>query len=316
MSALIQMSTQVARRQLNLMGYRSRWLPTPQGRLHVLDAQGLGEAPPVVLLHGLSASAVHFAPILRELRSVCRRVVAVDMPGHGASERPTEPLTGHSLWSGVQAALDDLNIEPFVLFGSSMGGFVAVRYAGARPERLAGLVLCSPGGAPLRGVELSKFKARFSLRRHADGLGFVDAFLARRPISPVRHALAWGVRQTMADPAIRSLLASVGHDDFLQADELRTLAPPTYLMWGQREGLLPEVCFQFYAANLPKTAWIERPIEFGHTPYLEHPTAFMVRLRAFLREKALTSAVGHLRANLRFATRPFDRLRKSPPQPA
>ena len=225
MSALIQMSTHIARRQLNRMGFQSRWIGTPQGRLHLLDGAGTGSGAPVVLLHGLSASAVHFAPILGDVRAASRRVLALDMPGHGLSERGPEPLTSVRLWAGLRHALDVLDVSPFVLVGSSLGGFGAVRYAGARPDRLAGLVLCSPGGAPLRGVDLHHFKQRFSLQRHTDGLGFVDAFLARRPVAPLRHVLAWGVRQTMADPGVRSLLASVGHDDFLSPDELRSLVP-------------------------------------------------------------------------------------------
>lgn len=286
MSALIQMSTRVARHQLNFMGFRSRWIDTPQGRLHLLDGEGAGDGFPILLLHGLSASAVHFAPILRTLRSETQRVLALDLPGHGLSERPSEPLNSLRLWDGLRAALDDLDVGPFVLLGSSLGGFCAVRYAAARPARLAGLVLCSPGGAPLVGADLSEFKQRFVLRRHADGLTFVDRFLARRPVAPIRHALAWGVRQTMADRHVRSLLASVGYDDFLSAEDLETLRPPTYLIWGQREKLLPEACFDFYARHLPSAAWIERPVEFGHTPYLECPSAFIARLRTFMSEKA------------------------------
>ncbi len=279
----------MARRRLNLLGFESRWLNTAQGRLHLLDARGQGAGPPLVLLHGLSASAVHFAPILNAVRAFGCRVLALDLPGHGLSERQPDAMTGARLWDGLRTALDGLDMEPFVLVGSSLGGFGAVRYAGLRPRRVAGLVLCSPGGAPLRGVDLSDFKRRFVLRKHADGLGFVDAFLAYRPWAPVRHVLAWGVRQTMATPDVRSLMASIGHDDFLTPEELQRLQPPTYLIWGQREKLLPESSFRFYAAHLPASAWVERPIEFGHTPYLEHPTAFLVRLEAFLKERVETA---------------------------
>ena len=212
-------------------------------------------------------------------------MLALDLPGHGLSERGAGTMTSQRLWDGLRCALDQLDVRGFVLVGSSLGGFAAVRYASVRPDRVSGLVLCSPGGAPLHGVDLSEFKRRFVLRKHADGLGFVDAFLAKRPAVPVRHVLAWGVRQTMASAAVRSLMASVGHDDMLLPEELSTLRPPTYLIWGQREGLLPESSFEFYARHLPASAWIERPLEFGHTPYLEHPEAFSIRLKTFLKER-------------------------------
>ena len=302
------MSTEVARRRLHLLGFRSRWVESSQGRLHILDAEGEGHGPPIVLLHGLSANAVHFLPILGPLRDRCRRVVAIDMPGHGRSPRPATGLTSEAIWSGLQGALDAFDEPYFVLLGSSMGGFAAVRYADARPERLAGLVLCSPGGAPLRGADLSTFKGRFALRRHADGLGFVDAFLAKRPAAVVRHALAWGVRQTMADPGVRALLASVGHRDFLAAQMLAGLRPPTYLIWGQRERLLPESSFVFFARHLPSSAWIERPVDYGHTPYLEDPQGFVGRVGTFIEER--TSAIpGRDRPS---ATQRSGRLRKRP----
>ncbi|MEL7371307.1 MAG: alpha/beta hydrolase [Myxococcota bacterium] len=285
MSALIQLSTELTRRRLNLAGFRSRWVQTTSGRMHWLDASGRGPGPAVVLLHGLSSSAVHFAPILSRLRSVARRVIAIDLPGHGASDRSSAPLTTEVLWDGFLRGLDAIEVAPFVLVGSSLGGFAAVRYAVRRDQRVRGLVLCSPGGAPLPGASLTAFKQRFALSRHADGLSFVDAFLAGTPPLLLRHALAWGVRQTMAEPGIRSLVASVGYGDLLRPEELSALAPAVYLIWGQADRLLPESCFRFFEANLPGDAWIERPVDFGHTPYLEQPGPFVDRLKTFLRER-------------------------------
>src|SRR5690349_6934214 len=66
-------------------GVESRHVDTPIARVHVYDAPGEGSRKPVVLLHGIGASASPFAPVLARLRKSSRRVLAVDAPGHGLS---------------------------------------------------------------------------------------------------------------------------------------------------------------------------------------------------------------------------------------
>src|SRR6185503_17622809 len=88
----------VGRRVLNASGVPSRWVDTKVARLHLFDAPGDGPLPTIVLLHGMSSSAVPYGPVVQRLRRRARRVLAPEAPGHGASDSPAGPLTPERLF--------------------------------------------------------------------------------------------------------------------------------------------------------------------------------------------------------------------------
>lgn len=116
----------------------------PAGRIHVRD-EGTGGVP-VVFLHSFAGSGEHWSEQMSHLRP-SRRVVAIDLRGHGGSEAPASGnYAADSLAADVAAAVDALGLEHFVLVGHSMGGSAAIAYAGAHPDRVAGLVLVGTPG--------------------------------------------------------------------------------------------------------------------------------------------------------------------------
>lgn len=113
--------------------------------IHVLDI-GLRESAkaPVVLIHGASVNLRDMKIALGEALSEDRRVIMVDRPGRGYSQRPEE---GHRL--AVQAqyihdAVAALDVENPVIVGQSLGGAVALAYALQYQDEMAGLVLLAP----------------------------------------------------------------------------------------------------------------------------------------------------------------------------
>lgn len=119
----------------------------PAGSLYIDDG-GTGGIP-VVFVHSFAGSGRHWTAQLDHLRQ-SRRAVAIDLRGHGRSDPPTTNAYGaDSLASDIAAAVDALGFERFVLVGHSMGGVAAIAYAGAHPDRLAGLVMVgTPGTTP------------------------------------------------------------------------------------------------------------------------------------------------------------------------
>lgn len=266
---------------MRLDGYRSRYVRTSAGRVHVLDAPGRGVLPPIVLLHGLSSAGVHFLPLLRRLRGHVRRVVAPDLLAHGFSDAPAV-MRAELMASALVEALDDVIDEPSVVYGNSMGGLAAVRYALARPARVRALVLASPGGAAMDEAELRHFASGFSLTKHDEALGFVDRVLARR--SRFRQLLAWGVRRQFGDPRVRALLSALVPADLLRPEELAALSIPVLLVWGRDERILPRAHFEFFRRHLPEHTRIEQPDGFGHAPYLDDAGAVARQIFAFVVE--------------------------------
>jgi len=268
---------------LTIQGIRSLKVETSVGRMHVLDMQGTGDLPPVVLLHGLSAASVYFGSLLRRLRSQVRRVIAPDLPGHGFSETPKEGLNRHVLQDGLFEVLDQVLEEPALVFGNSLGGISAVLYALSRPERVRGLMLCSPGGARIPPEEFQDLLNTFRVDTHAEALAFVDR-LFTHPNVVLRPLIAMGVRQKLSHPMMRTFVDQATLDDMLLPEQLRRLQVPVLLMWGKNERILPESNLDFYRENLPPHASVELPEGYGHSPYLEYPNAVSRRILSFLGE--------------------------------
>jgi pimeloyl-ACP methyl ester carboxylesterase len=119
-----------------------------QSQIHVDDG-GEG-SPPVVFVHSLAGTTAQWAGQLDHLRTG-RRALAIDLRGHGQSALPPDGDYSIPAMAGdIQAAIDRSGITKFILVGHSLGGSVAVAYAGSHPENIAGLLLADPTGDSTR----------------------------------------------------------------------------------------------------------------------------------------------------------------------
>jgi pimeloyl-ACP methyl ester carboxylesterase len=111
------------------------------GKLHYIVE---GEGKPVVLIHGLYSSArMNWQmPGIVSLLSKKYRVIALDMPGHGESDKPAdEDACGLELVEDVVRLLVHLRIQKAHIVGYSMGGMIAVKFMARHQERvLSGVV--------------------------------------------------------------------------------------------------------------------------------------------------------------------------------
>src|SRR3546814_9122782 len=134
-------------------GAHAAFAAGPAGqRIHYRD-QGARDGPVMLLLHGSNSSLQTWEPLAERLGGDYR-IVTLDLPGHG--------LTGATLdrdygASGMIAAVDvvvaTLGLDHFILGGHSMGGWVAWRYALARPDPVNELLLLDAACMPLRRGE-------------------------------------------------------------------------------------------------------------------------------------------------------------------
>ncbi len=249
-----------------------------------------GEGETLVFLHGLAASR----DIWRRARGRLQgyRVIAVDVPGFGASAPVGDGFAlgevAEAIWAGLPA-----DVERPTLIGHSMGGAVAMAAADAAPERVAGLVLCAPAGvvrAPLPGWSLgpvgtvwqTTVQARSYLEPLAawpvgrrlllgtstapgDGLGEVD----------VRSIIRASGEATRTAEALRT----VARAD--QRDVLRTLPVPVGFMWGSGDLVVPRRALDLALAVRPE-AEVELIAQTGHLPMVERPGEFAAALRRLL----------------------------------
>jgi pimeloyl-ACP methyl ester carboxylesterase len=102
---------------------------------------------PVVLVHGLGVSSTYFVPTAERLATEFP-VYAPDLPGHGRSETPREPMDVPRLAATLVAWMDAIGLDRVGLVANSMGCQVAVHVALTHPERVDRLVLTGPTTDP------------------------------------------------------------------------------------------------------------------------------------------------------------------------
>ena len=112
----------------------------------VLSGEEAGSGPPIVLLHGLTATRRYVVMGSRSLERSGHRVISYDARGHGRSspaEAPDEYRYG-DLVDDLEAVLDHLDVERAVLAGASMGAHTLLALALRAPQRVAGMVVITP----------------------------------------------------------------------------------------------------------------------------------------------------------------------------
>ncbi|EYF08813.1 alpha/beta fold hydrolase [Chondromyces apiculatus] len=286
---LIPFAERLAQRALTARGVQSRFVETSVARQHLYDAPGTGPLPTMVVIHGISSSALGFAPVIERLRRKARRVIVPEMPGHGFSSDPQVPLTVELLMESMTELLDRELTEPAILCGNSLGGAVSLRYALERPERVRGLVLTSPAGAIMEAAEMEALLAGFKMRSRADGVAFLARLNGRR--SWYLPLLAPDVVRQFSREVIRSLTGAVRADHAFTPEQLSELKMPILLLWGTADQLLPTSSLAYFRRHLPAHAQIEEPA-LGHCPHLDDPRWLSHRIVTFAREVVAASGEG------------------------
>ncbi len=153
-------------------------------RVFEIDARGVrlsgeeaGEGPPVVLLHGLTATRRYVVMGSSTLERSGYRTIAYDARGHGRSSPAPNPgaYDYAQLADDLEAVLDELEIERAMLAGASMGAHTALRFALLHRERVAALGLVTPAFDPRAHDSTACNALARGLR--ADGVeGFVRAY--------------------------------------------------------------------------------------------------------------------------------------------
>jgi pimeloyl-ACP methyl ester carboxylesterase len=216
-----------------------------------------------VLLHGLTATRRYVVMGSRSLERSGHRVVAYDARGHGRSSPAPSPQ-GYdygNLGEDLVAVLDELGIDRAVLAGASMGAHTALWLALRAPERVAGLVVITPGYDPDTNDDPARLERWDAL---ADGLerGGVEGFMAAygEPDVPAawRKTVLRVVRQRLAlhehPGAVADALRVVPRSrPFESLDQLGRVALPVTVVASDDEAdpEHPRGLAEAYAAAIP-----------------------------------------------------------------
>ena len=161
----------------------------PGDRIHFLDWDGgggdLSDRPGVLMVHGLSNTAWSWAPVARRLGAI-RRVVAMDLRGHGLSDAPTDGYDPVTLAGDVVAVAEGSGLlegrdDTVILAGHGFGAIVAAWAAVELDSRCAGLVLVDGGWESIEtasGIDVEEFLR--GLDEPPEVMRSMTAFLADR----------------------------------------------------------------------------------------------------------------------------------------
>jgi pimeloyl-ACP methyl ester carboxylesterase len=134
-----------ARKVEALLPPRGRFVDVPGARLHVREFDGAGDAPPLLLVHGLAGQLDHYTYGVTDRLAGRYRIIAVDRAGSGFSTRaPGTPADLDTQAAMLAALIDQLKLERPLVVGHSLGGALALALALRHPGHVRGLALVAP----------------------------------------------------------------------------------------------------------------------------------------------------------------------------
>jgi pimeloyl-ACP methyl ester carboxylesterase len=265
-----------------------RVLDLPDGEIQAID-RGPRDAPPIVLIHCFSCAIDWWEGMLPMLEAG-HRVVAVDLLGHGGSEKPGSGYTPPNQAKLVAEALEELGVRDAEVVGQSLGGSVAVALAEQDPQLvdrvaiidmppdhtygdlgfIAGLAF-----QPILGEALWTIKPDFSVR---DGLS-------------VAFAPDYDVPDAFVDDVNRMTYTAydespTGTDDFVTDESLdqrmKATGKPLMVLMGAEEQIVndPQRALAQYASAVP-SAETHLIAGAGHSPNVEKPAETAALVLAF-----------------------------------
>ena len=273
-----------------LVAMLDRLPPDPIHQAEWLDAGGLqvravraghGDTT-LLLLHGYGESLTTWRSVFDPL-STTARVIAIDLPGFGGSDKPDVPYSLPAMTERLSRFIDHWISGTLVVVGHSMGGELAASLALARPDRVKRLVLIAPAGyrIGLGGIAESMTAGRART---------IGRYLALRSFITPIHDPSW-----LAEPKERARYDLTGDAAYSRAAArvleefdfvaLRTrfheLSMPTLLIWGGLDPVVPFSVGDTLSRTIPCVRYVPLPKAF-HRPQAEVPDTVIAAIRGFL----------------------------------
>ena len=252
-----------------------------------------GEGTPLVLVHGLTSSKVAWRENIEALAER-HRVYAVDLPGHGDSEKYGINFDSAFIVGLMREFVLGLGHERVAMAGISLGGGVCLFTALEHPEMVSNLVLCGSGAlgrdiAMVIRLASLPLVGEFMLGGPLDNVGamtrkcFYDKSLVPDDVvDELRRTNGLPGAQEAALSIIRRYISLWGvRSPYVMTERLKELAMPTMLFWGADDEIIP-VDHARRAAQLIPGAGLHVFERCGHWPQMEQSEEFNRLMLGFL----------------------------------
>jgi pimeloyl-ACP methyl ester carboxylesterase len=236
------------------------------------------DGEPWVFLHGLGSIGSTWSPVMRALRRTCR-ILVPELSALGGTEAPEGGLdVRHGAAVVARLIEHEWGGRPVTVAGLSLGGWMAVRLALARPDLVSRLVLIDAGGYRAQDWERVQRLVTISDLSGVDRL--YTALFVRTPW------LLRVSRNTFLDsytsPGVKKILTATEEADTFDDADLAHLAMPTAIIWGERDGLFDLSTARAMAAAVPGST-LTVLSGCGHAVHIECPARLIEAIEAFRR---------------------------------
>ena len=259
--------------------HQAEWLVGGTTRLRTVRA-GIGDTT-LFLIHGFGESLFTWRAIFDRLAQRYR-VVAIDLPGFGGSDKPDAEYTADRLTATLSDFLDRWLTGPTIVIGHSMGGQLAGSVALARPDRIGAVVLIAPAGwaLGLGGIADSMYPGKaqaigWYLSSRAFLLPEHDPEWLGEPDSAARYSL-------VGDPAYRRSATRVLEEfDFRGLrTKFSAIRQPVLLLWGELDPVIPFANADSLERSIPCARLVAFPSAL-HRPQVEIPDEVAAEILKF-----------------------------------
>jgi pimeloyl-ACP methyl ester carboxylesterase len=244
-----------------------------------------GRGRVVVLLHGFLGSHKIWSKTTLNL-SKSYRVIAIDLPGHGATDCFGYVHTMDLMAKCVKAVMQSLNLKKYVIIGHSMGGYVGLAFADLFPDSLRGLCLFhSTAYADTEEKKVDRNRAVKIVKRNPSiyTTEVIKNLFATKHLNRLKTEISFAqkIASTISKQSIISSLE--GMKDRPNRDIILGLVEyPIMMVIGELDNVLP--CQQLLdQSNLIKNKHVLYLEQEGHMGFLENPNVCIKKLRKFLR---------------------------------
>jgi pimeloyl-ACP methyl ester carboxylesterase len=254
----------------------------------------MGEGSPLLFVHGLSGCWQNWLENIPHFART-HRVVALDLPGFGASPMPPWEITIPAYGRFVRDFCERLGIDRCSIAGNSMGGFIASEVAITEPERVDDLTLVSAAG-----ITWATARREPAVMAARVGRAAMPALLKLQTSSMRRQRLRRsafqgvffdpnGLRREMLWENFVPAMKSPGYFDAMRnlvgydiRDRLEEIGVPTMIVWGRNDRVVPVPAALSYKKRIGDNAELVIFDECGHVPQIERPVRFNRVLERFL----------------------------------
>ncbi|MEO8274759.1 MAG: alpha/beta hydrolase [Thermoanaerobaculia bacterium] len=240
-----------------------------------------------MLIHGLGATAATFLPLVSQLKADCEFQVP-ELSTLGGSRGPTLAMGIPQAAAALAELLEEQQAErpgvKVTVCGISLGGWIAVRLALARPDLVHRLLLVVPGG--YRDQDWERIGEMVRVETYRDTAAIWSALFVRPPLllRLGRPVLYMSYKST----AVRAALATLREEDAFGDEDLARLTQPTGLIWGSEDRLFLSSAGERMARAIPGARFY--PIaRAGHGVQWERPAEFFAAVERFRAEFAWTA---------------------------